>query len=495
MDGRRFLCFGLGSLMLWLGGCPQNADQGALLPARESLAVDLSGFALVARLAHVTDTHLVDTLSPARFAGAHEITRSAWRPYEAYATQVLDGVIRTVNRIHASGRRVDFLLHTGDACDNAQSNELAWLVGILDGTAVDPLSGPDDRSADQRPDLALDPYAAFQAQGLYQQGRHGDLPSINWYALLGNHDVYAIGVFPIFDDPDGHRTAPLPLDTRPGLLLPVRFDPVGSWAHGRVTPADPGPPPLLEAPQYVVPNPARAYFHKPEYVEALRATTTGPPGHGFGVADTAFTWYSVTPVEGLRLIGLDTTDRAAKSPGYPYDSGAMSRAQLEYLRGEIEATTTRGELVIVASHHPSAALFPLLGSEVSPEEFRDVLSTSPSVVLHICGHSHRNRVFDRGGYVEIETCSTLDPPQEGRLIEVWRNADDGRVAVTYEMFSHLDDSLPALGTDPLRAMREQAHAIAAADKSAAQRAARFDRTEEGVYDTPTDRTGVVFLQR
>jgi 3',5'-cyclic AMP phosphodiesterase CpdA len=493
MGNLRCWLVGLVAGLSCLGGCPRDSDP--LLPAQESQDTDLAGFTRVVRLAQITDTHVVDTLSPARFAGAHDITRSAWRPYEAYATQLVDGVIRTVNRIHASGRTIDFLLHTGDGCDNTQSNELTWLLGLLDGDTIDPLSGPDDRPADARPEPALDPYAAFEAQGLYRQGRHGELPSVPWYALIGNHDVYAIGVFPIFTDDDGHRTAPLPADMRPGLFLPVRLDPVASEAHGNVTPADPGPPCFFETARFVEPNPARAYFDKPEFVRALLTTVTQPPGHGFGDPEAEPTWYSVTPSAGLRLIGLDTTDRTDKSPGYFYDLGAMSQAQLAFLRGELAAATNRGEVVLVATHHPSDALLPLLGSEVSPEELRSVLSEFPSVAAHVCGHSHRNRVTDRGSYVEIETCSTLDLPQEGRLIEIWRNPSDGRVAITYEMVSPLDDTLPALGADLLRALREQAHAIALGDKDAAARQKRFDPTGADPYGAATDRQGTVFLNR
>ena len=112
-----------------LAGPACDIDVGRLLPARDSGSNNPDGLRLVVRLAHITDTHVIDEESPARFPAAHVITRSAWRPYESYSTQLLDGIIRTVNRIHAAGRPIDFLMHTGDACDNAQSNELAWFVG------------------------------------------------------------------------------------------------------------------------------------------------------------------------------------------------------------------------------------------------------------------------------------------------------------------------------------------------------------------------------
>ncbi len=459
----------VGLVVVVAAGLGCNGEAELLLPAGESVGGDFGGLTLVVRFAHISDTHIVDEQSPARFAGAHTFTGSAWRPHEAYSAQLLDGIIRTVNRIHADGRNIDFLLHTGDACDNAQSNELAWFIGVMEGDVIDPLSGPDDRPEDARPEPARDPHASFQAQGLYRAGVHGALPSIPWYILPGNHDCYAVGVLPIVEWDDGSRTTPLPLDWRPGLWLPVELDPVSSQAYGRVTPAEPGPPCLFETPTYVEPNPDRAYFRKHEFVTALLTTVTEPAGHGFAdsaegtpVTQSAYR-YSVRPMAGLRLIGLDTTDLADPQPTFFYEEGMLSREQLAFLRDELEAAAARDEIVIVASHHPSPTLLPERGSEVAGSEFRALLNEYPNVALHVAGHRHRNRVTDQGGYLEIETCSTLDLPQEGRLIEIWRDDTDGTLAISYEMFSHLDDTLPALGDDPLRELREAAWTIAGGD--------------------------------
>lgn len=440
---------------------------GDLLPARESARETIDG-ELVARFVHITDMHVVDEESPARFAGAHAFTRSAWRPYEAYSTQLFDGILRTANRIHASGRPIDFLIHTGDACDNAQRNELEWLLGVLDGGEVNPLTGPDDRPASARPLPALDPHAAFVAQGLYRAGVHGEAASIPWYGVFGNHDVYSIGVFPIVEDAPGRRRAPLPLDWRPDLLLPGELNPLSPVAHGNVTPARPGPPDLFALPTWVEPKPERAFFSRQEFIAAMFDTQTGPPGHGFSSPDGPG-WYSLSPGAGLRLIGLDSCDPVQVVPGLFYADGAISSAQLAFLEGQLAAADAAGEWVIVASHHPSAYLLEIFGTAVNAAAFRALLNAHPSVILHLAGHSHRNRVTDHGGYLEIETCSTLDAPQEGRLIEIWRSVESGEATVAYEMFSHLDDALPPLGDDPLRALREEAHAIAAARPGASAR--------------------------
>lgn len=482
-----------GVLFVPLAGSSCGTDNPVLLPARDSPGGDdTSGLSLVVRLAHITDTHVVDPLSPARFPGGHEFTLSAWRPWESYSTQLLDGIVRTTNRIHASGATVDFVIHTGDTCDNAQSNELGWFLDVMDGREVTPLSGPDDRAVEDRPKTLLDPYAAFQPQGLYRQGIHGDQPSIPWYCLIGNHDRYAIGLLPIVSLPADRRVAPLPFFGRPGFLLPTVFDSTGWLAHGNVTPAYPGPPRLFEPPVFVTPNPDRAYFNRNEFIGAMFGGDSGPVGHGFETPDSRG-WYSFSPVPGLRLIGLNTSDQPAPFPTGIYDVGCISDEQSDFLRRELASAAEHGERVIVASHHPSHTLEVLHGSALGPERFRALLNDHPNVILHLAGHLHRNRVADRGGYIEIETCSTLDPPQEARVVEIWRDTTDDSLLIRYYMFSHLDDDLPPLGEDPLRGLREQAWQLAGGDKRGVLRQAATTDLESDPLGTTEDRQGWIRL--
>jgi 3',5'-cyclic AMP phosphodiesterase CpdA len=481
--GARRLIWTAALLLVILPGC--QVDPGALLPAEQNEAESLDGLVLVARFVHVTDTHMIDTESPARFAGAQVLVKHAWRPYEAYSMQLLDGVVRAVNRMHAAGMRIDFLLHTGDACDNAQSNELEWLTQIMAGGTVNPLSGPDDRSAEQRPPPQLDPYAPFAAEGLYRNGVHGDEATIAWYAVFGNHDVYAIGTFPILETEPDHLMAALPLPGRPGVAMPTWLDPLASYAHGPVTPGDPGPPRLLEPLSYVEPNASRAYFEKPHYVATMLAAAGQPVGHGFAAAG-APSWYSVSPVPGLRLIGLDTTDRTLQLPAQVCYQGAISQEQFEFLRSELDAAAARGELVIIAGHHPSQTIHPDIGVEVTGDELRDLLKQYRNVVLYMAGHLHRNRVIDRGGYLEIETCSTLDLPQEGRVVEVWRDPAGTQVVVSYRMFTHDESD----ADDALRPLRDAARAIALGDKRAAGRQRELDPSGADPRGGPADREGV-----
>lgn len=477
--------------ILALASC--ETDNPVRLPSRESDAFDTTGLTLLARLFHVSDTHQVDEESPARLAGGHFVTRSAWRPYEAYATQLFDGVIRTANRIHAAGRTIDFAVHTGDACDNAQFNELAWFLGVFDGSIIDPRSGPDDRPADARPVPELDAHAAFQAQGIYRNGVHGPAADIPWYGVFGNHDVYAIGVFPFFEMPEGRRVVPLPLQIQPGILLPSMLDPTAFLAHGNVTPAMPGPPDLITIPTFLEPNADRAFFNKREFIRAMFGTVTGPSGHGFADPETGPSYYSVTPVPGIRLIGLDTCDPAHLLPAFVYVDGSLTEPQVAFLRSELDAARDRGELVIVASHHPSNSIREIYGTALLASEFRALLNEYPNVIMHLAGHTHRNRVADRGGYLEIETCSTIDLPQEGRLVEIYRNETTGEITVAYEMFGHVVDDLPPLGADPLRALRQAARNIATADRNAAARQKQRDPSGANPLGRPQDRRAVYTL--
>ena len=445
------------------GGC--GTAEGLPLPNESTGPLPGDDYVLVARLAHVSDAHVIDEESPARLPFAKSLVPFAWRPYERYSAQLLDGIIRAINRYHEFENTIDFVVHTGDAVDNHQLNELRWFLDVFDGKMIDPCSGPDDRPPDRRGAPHLDAHTSFRAQGLYRRGVHGDGPSIPWYALAGNHERFALGVFPVVPSLLGDIHAPLPLPNRVGLFLPPFLDPLSSLAYAPITPAKPGLPLQPTLLTQIWPNAARRYYTPDEFVATHFDTVTGPPGHGFAADHPGRTWYSVSPVPGLRLIALDSSRPAVACPAGFYPEGAINAEQMVFLRCELAAADDRGELVIVLTHHPSYRIHWTYGSAVSTDEFRATLNRHPCVIAHLVGHMHRNRVLSHGRYVEIETASTLDYPQEGRIVEVFKSDRD--VQLRYWIFSHLpdDEELEStadseLAVDPLREMRQMAFDLA-----------------------------------
>ncbi len=452
-------------LSLIMVGC--GSLPGVFLPNESTQPLDTGSFQLIARLAHISDAQITDEESPGRLTAAAELNTSAWRPHEAYSTQLLDGFVRTVNKIHASGTPIDFLIHTGDGMDNAQLNELGWFMSVLDGGTIDPRSGPDDREVASLPDPLLDPHHPFQAQGLYQQGKHGPLATIAWYNVIGNHDHFAVGVFPIVTDLFGLRTSPLPFDQRLGLFFPVRLNPTGFTAWAPITPAHPGPPAELNFPVMIQANPTRRYITNQEMIAAHLASPTQPAGHGFSADCATCGWYSVSPMPGLRLIGLNSASPLIEQRAVNHSEGALSPSQGGFLVDALSSACAQDEVVIVATHHPADSLRLSAGTAITGFEFVALLNRFPCVALHVTGHWHQDMMIDRGGYVEMVTSSTLDAPQTGRIVEIWRSLEmPDVVELRYRFFSHLDDiqsvddTHAAMFDDPLMPIRRVAHDIA-----------------------------------
>ena len=69
------------TFILLCAGC--GAIPGRELPGESTAAVDTHRFELVARFAHITDTHCIDEESPARLTALAGLKEGIWRPHEA----------------------------------------------------------------------------------------------------------------------------------------------------------------------------------------------------------------------------------------------------------------------------------------------------------------------------------------------------------------------------------------------------------------------------
>jgi hypothetical protein len=171
------------------------------------------------------------------------------------------------------------------------------------------------------------------------------------------------------------------------------------------------------------------------------------------------TAYYVVELEHAVLIVLDSTN-----PG-GFSAGSIDAAQFAWLEGKLQALSRRytdregsvvtteaaDRLIILASHHTSAAMNnPFPDPETQGERFRgpqleELLHRFPNVVLHVAGHGLEHRLTPKpgpggaGGYWEVSTGSPLDFPMQSRLLEVVDNGDG-----TLSVFSTVYDTAPPI---------------------------------------------------
>ncbi|HPY74708.1 MAG: metallophosphoesterase [Planctomycetes bacterium] len=384
---------------------------------------------------HITDAHVLDEESPARFVAAAPYletigVHNAFRKQEDLTTQVLNSMVQTMNGI-CSDKKLDFVLNTGDSVDNAQENELSWFLSTMRGGEVDPDSGTDQ-----------DPLFGPNNDGNDAFLAHGLLATIPWYSAIGNHDVLIQG-----NVPPKVRTIFNSIIGKVSKLL-VLQDPVGDYSNAVITPWV-NPPKVKDLkPGYTVPDARRRNLSGEEFIQFHQNFRTGFPGK---MANVKKGYYSFYPKSGLplKVIVMDTASRLGTS------LGGLDKNQFnDFVIPELESSKAKNELVILASHHPSNRLKSLASikeafkklfqkdpkmQEVLPElladfeetkaigyvaeeKFIEKMKSYPNIIAHIVGHCHKNKIIQIGtanaGYWEIQTSSLLVYPQQSRLLEI-----------------------------------------------------------------------------
>ena len=142
----------------------------------------------VIRFVHTSDFQLADDESPTRLASADgpPPLEGAFRPHEGFLCRVMDAMVRTINDIHREAP-LDLVILGGDNIDNAQANELAWALRILDGG--DAFACDSGKANNLVPGPDNDPKDVFTPAGL-------DVP---WLWVTGNHDAEVQGNFAVDD--------------------------------------------------------------------------------------------------------------------------------------------------------------------------------------------------------------------------------------------------------------------------------------------------------
>lgn len=417
-------------------------------------------------IGHITDLHVTDVQSPARFEFVNRYAADSrfrelitmQRPHEALNTHAIDAMVRTLNDIEAApltGAPLQLVAMTGDSIDNTQRNELVNFLALLNGGVVRPDSGapgyegvqlvdwPDDifwkpdgpAGSDmfQRelgfppsPGLLERAMQSFQASGLRRP----------WLGCYGNHEEVCQGV--------GIVTPALAkgmIGSRKPVALPEGLDPDRAIEM------------FVEQPEFfmsgksveVTPDAARRPISRQEFVELHY----GSGQHGFSDQNRADgTAYYVHDTRAVRFITLDTVCAGGGA------EGSIDPPQLHWLERRLEeahssfrsrdGSTVRtrhdDRLVVVLSHHGYETLANPHG-EQRHEQLLALLLRFQNVVLWLNGHIHANQIRPhadpRGGHAfwEVTTSSLVDWPCQARLVELF-DAGDGMLAIGCTMVDH-----------------------------------------------------------
>ncbi|WP_224981678.1 TIGR03768 family metallophosphoesterase [Geomonas agri] len=395
----------------------------------------------------MTDTHIADKESPAQplYVGWSALygptsagMSSAWSSTMLSTPQVLDAAVQTVNALHKKSP-LDFGIFLGDAINNSQYNELRWYIDVLDGKVITPSSGA-HLGAD-----TIDYQKPFKAAGIDK--------AIPWYQVIGNHDQFWMG--------SSYENEKTRLAHIGNTVLNLELGPPSAGGVYRSGPymgvvdgSDPlgrvilsGPQENFATPPTVVADPARRTLATPEssslnWMKEFFATTSNPIGHGFTQTnlENDFASYSYEPKAGIpiKVIVLDDTCKGAGQPNYAL--GCLDQNRLDWLQNELQKGQDENKLMIIAAHVPinpqisatDTANFPFFRTPGFTEAtLLPILHSYDNLILWISGHYHRNVVTPQAvvgdpahSFWEVETSSLLDFPQQFRLFDIYRNADN-----------------------------------------------------------------------
>ncbi len=387
----------------------------------------------------MTDIHITDKESPAQaiFFRAYTATNaiSCYTPLMLYSTHVLDAAVKKINNLHQEDPFA-FGIALGDMANSAQYNEIRWFIDTLDGKKINPDSGLKD---DPIPGANNDYQDEFQAEGLDR--------SIPWYATLGNHDHFWMGIKPAND-----RIREVLVGTKIFQVGNVLTDPDamsktlysmgvldGSTPYGTIIGEG------VVAKMTDIPTiPADASRHAittSEIIDEFSNTSTLPVGHGFVQENPDNVYgacYSFEPESDLPLKIIVLDDTRDDNDIYPgiYGQGSLENGRREWLISQLQAGQDEGKLMIIAAHIPiGVAPGTAVGWYDATVEANLIaeLRTYPNLILWIAGHRHLNTVtafkstdpsHPENSFWEVETKSLREFPQQFRTFDIVRNSDN-----------------------------------------------------------------------
>jgi len=426
----------------------------------------------------LTDIHITDKESPnqgiylSRVYKTIPISASLYSGVMLSTTHVLDAAVQTINALHKQ-KPIDFGISLGDTCNSTQYNELRWYIDVLDGKVITPSSGAHlgaDTIAYQKP---------FKAAGLDK--------AIPWYQTLGNHDHFWLGSIPVDyslkKDLRQSYVADEVLAMGDILRNPEKINSRdyymgvldGSTPDGDIKYA--GPVADFNTPPKVAADPDRRSLLRTEWMNEFFHTSSSPVGHGFNLTDAGagFACYSFIPKSTIpvKVIVLDDTQKENDGSFDVHGHGFLDQARWDWLKNELAAGDSAGQLMIIAAHVPINVEVTAPNSEmgwwtdpqnsVTLPDLIAELQSHPNLLMWISGHRHLNTVkafaspdpvnAPEKGFWEVETSSLRDFPQQFRTFEIYLNSDNTVSIVTTNVDPDVKDGTPAA--------KSRAYAVAA----------------------------------
>lgn len=441
--------------------------------------------------AHHSDTHILDTQTPARVEPADILYRfgagGAYRPQETLTVQVLDQMIQATNAMaHSSltGAPMSFAMITGDLTDSNTHAEHKWLRDTYDGKVVTPnTGGPTYEGAQAWPEATY-AYHPDGAPGsdIYSANGFPNYPgmldaaigsldtqgiSVPWYCVFGNHDLLFNGTLPKLMVVDMLASSNRKAVELGSLLMLALFERAPRdfvqklWEdNGR-----------YRAGTRIVTRDAenRKPLSPVEFMAGMLDTESspGPVGHGFTPdhVSSGESWYARD--EGpMRLIGMDSCNHFTGS------EGSITQPQYDWIESELIANSSRyydpagnlihnpsgtDKLIMVFSHHNSWTMTNTNFDPANPyvrkfgPDMVALFGRFPNMVAWVNGHSHENKVLahrnpweDGTGFWEVNSASCIDFCQHQRTIEVVDNRD-GTLSLFTVVVDHLGPADPGTG--------------------------------------------------
>lgn len=396
----------------------------------------------IACIAHITDLHVTDAQSPARFEFINREAKDPrfreflpmHRPQETLNTHAIAAMVRTVNNVDAgpvTRSPVQIVAMTGDAIDNTQRNELTNFLALLNGGAVRPDSGAPGYDGVQRIDWRDDFYwkpdgppdgdqvqSAFgfpQRPGLLDEAMQpfsSDGLRLPWIGCRGNHEEVCQGVGIVTPALARAMTrSRKPLELPPGLDRDAALE---TFVRQ---------PELFMSGKYVevAADPERRPIEREEFMPKAG------PVHDMGE---------------VRFIALDTVCSAGGV------DGSIDEAQLQWLERRLEEAHSTDRYVVLLSHHGYDTLSNPR-AEKNAGRLLELLLRFENVVLWLNGHIHINRITARmdpsrpHGFWEVTTSSLVDWPCQARLVEIFRTRE-GLLGIACTMLDHDGEGLAGL---------------------------------------------------